>query len=67
MLSTAFQQSHALFEDQAFKFDWRQRYIGSPVKVLSWTDSGSPRSEHVLTITKSNVIAAINVENGVLK
>ena len=51
----------ALFEDQAFKFDWRQRYVGSPFKSLFF-DSGS--SAKILVGTESNVIAVISANTG---
>ena len=57
----------ALFEDQAFKFDWRQQYIGAPDKIIPWHDSNSSPSDLILTITKSNVVAALVADNGALK
>ena len=57
----------ALFEDQAFKFDWRQQYIGAPEKIISWHDASSTRSDLILAVTKSNVLAAIFADNGKLK
>ena len=57
----------ALFEDQAFKFDWRQQYIGAPDKIIAWHDSSSSPSDLILSITKSNVVAALVAESGALK
>ena len=56
-----------LFEDQAFKFDWRQQYIGAPEKFIGWHDATSSRSDLILAITQSNVLAAIFANTGVLK
>ena len=57
----------ALFEDQAFKFDWRQQYVGKPIKSSYWHDSSSTRSDLILTITQSNVFAGIHADNGKIK
>ena len=57
----------ALFEDQAFKFDWRQQYIGKPLNLISWHDSSASRSDLILTATQSNVLAAIFADTGKLK
>ena len=56
-----------LFEDQAFKFDWRLQYVGKPVKSLLWHDSSSARSDLILTITQSNVFAGIHADSGKIK
>jgi hypothetical protein len=57
----------ALFEDQAFKFDWREQYIGKSEKMIAWHDESSTRSDLILTATKSNVLAGIFADNGRLK
>ena len=57
----------ALFEDQAFKFDWRQQYVGKPEKSILWHDSTSTRSDLILTITQSNVLAGIQADTGRIK
>ena len=57
----------ALFEDQAFKFDWRQQFIGKPNKLISWQDTSSSRSDLVIAVTESNVLAAVYAESGKLK
>jgi len=57
----------ALFEDQAFKFDWRQQYIGKSDKLIAWHDASSSRSDLILSATKSNVLAGIFADNGRLK
>ena len=57
----------ALFEDQAFKFDWRQQYVGKPRKSILWHDSTSTRSDLIITTTQSNVLAGIHADNGKIK
>ena len=57
----------ALFEDQAFKFDWRQQYIGKSEKLVVWQDTSSTRSDLILSVTKSNVLAAVFSDSGKLK
>ena len=59
--------AYALFEDQAFKFDWRQQYTGKPEKTLLWHDTSSEQSDLILTITQSNVFAGIHADNGKIK
>ena len=57
----------ALFEDQAFKFDWRQQYIGKPEKLIAWYDTSSAHSDLIITVTQSNVLAGVFVDSGILK
>ena len=38
-LGVVFRGSSALFEDQAFKFDWRQQHIGVVNDVQVWYQS----------------------------
>jgi hypothetical protein len=53
---TAVTGASALFEDQAFKFDWRQQLVGSVENVDFW-DSAS--GSGVLVRTASNVLVPI--------
>jgi len=60
--------SGALFEDQALKFDWRQRYAGKPDGARVWE---TPSGESAL-IVRSNVagkgvLAAVDTDTGHLR
>ncbi|CAE1325238.1 EMC1 [Acanthosepion pharaonis] len=56
------QGATALFEDQAGKFDWMQRYVGR-VDYLYW-DQSHYMGKRLLVGTDKNALAAINVHNG---
>lgn len=56
------QGATALFEDQAGKFDWMQRYVGR-VDFLYW-DQAHYMGKRVIVGTDKNTLAAINVHNG---
>lgn len=54
--------SFALYEDQALKFDWRQRYVGSIEDAALFKAS---KSKDILVVrTKSNVLAALDGDSG---
>ncbi|XP_029634121.1 ER membrane protein complex subunit 1 [Octopus sinensis] len=58
----SFNAASALFEDQAGKFDWMQKYVGR-VDFLFW-DQSHYVGKRILVGTEKNTIAAINVHNG---
>ena len=59
----AFQgQVKAMFEDQAFKMDWRQQYIGAAQDTVLYKAS---KTQDILVVrTDSNVLAALDGDNG---
>ncbi|XP_077559498.1 ER membrane protein complex subunit 1 [Haemaphysalis longicornis] len=57
--------AHALYEDQAGKLDWRQRFIGKPVFVHVDLSSTSP-NQRVVVATEKNVLASLSTRNGAL-
>jgi len=59
----AFQgQVKAMFEDQAFKLDWRQQYIGAAQDTVLYKAS---KTQDILVVrTDSNVLAALDGDNG---
>lgn len=57
--------AYALYEDQAGKLDWRQRFIGKPLYV--YADHGSVgSSQRIVVATEKNVLASLNTRNGAL-
>ena len=54
----------AMFEDQAFKFDWRQMYVGDAQNVDFWD---SPSGSGVIVRTASNVLASLDADSGQIK
>ncbi len=54
----------AMFEDQAFKFDWRQQYVGE-VKAVDFWESAS--GSGVVVRTSSNVLASLDADSGHIK
>ena len=52
----------ALFEDQVFKFDWRHQFVGAAEDAVLVTASKS--KDLVVVRTSSDVIAALNGDNG---
>ena len=54
--------AYGLFEDQAFRFDWRQQKIG-PVEDLEFYTASKSR-DLLLVRTASNVIAALDADSG---
>lgn len=54
-----------LYEDQAGKWDWRQRYVGKINRVLPF-HLLSPSSSSIVVTTDKNVVASISVRNGSL-
>ena len=54
--------SNCLFEDQAFKFDWKQQFIGAAQDVLHY--SASKNKDLLLLRTESNVISALDGDTG---
>lgn len=51
----------ALFEDQAGKWDWRQRYVGRIRQLASYHLSAA---QSIVVATDKNVLASIYVRNG---
>ena len=52
----------AMFEDQAFKFDWRHQYIGAAQDAVLYTAS---KTKDILVVrTDSNVLAALDGDTG---
>jgi hypothetical protein len=63
-LTAVTHQTLAMFEDQAFKFDWRQQYVGEAQNVDFWDSSvGSG----VILRTDSNVLASLDADSGQIK
>ena len=60
----AFHLSWAMFEDQAFKFDWKQEYIGSVEDVLHFSKSSKSNSDLLVVRTSSNVLAGLDGYSG---
>lgn len=58
-------QVSGLFEDQAGKFDWRQKYVGR-VTELGY-HSTSPRLSVIVVATESHVVAGLDADNGVIR
>ena len=58
-------QVSALFEDQAGKFDWRQKYVGR-VRELGY-HSTSPRLSVLVVATDSHVVAGLDADNGAIR
>ena len=59
-----FSGSKGLFEDQAFKFDWRQRLVGVPFKS-GFLDAGS--STKLILATDANVLSVLDANTGKIK
>lgn len=57
--------AHALYEDQAGKLDWRQRFVGKPLYVHSDPGSAGP-GQRVVVATEKNVLASLSTRNGAL-
>jgi hypothetical protein len=55
---------NAMFEDQAFKFDWRQQYVGEVKDVDFWESSSG---SGVIVRTASNVLASLDADSGHIK
>jgi hypothetical protein len=54
----------ALFEDQAFRFDWRQQYVGHVKNLEFWEASAG---SGVILRTDSNVLALVDADSGNIK
>ena len=54
----------AMFEDQAFKFDWRQQYVGHIKNLEFWEASAG---SGVVIRTDSNVLALLDADSGHIK
>ncbi|XP_050039237.1 ER membrane protein complex subunit 1 [Dermacentor andersoni] len=57
--------AYALYEDQAGKLDWRQRFIGKPLYVYADHGSVGP-NQRIVVATEKNVLASLNTRNGAL-
>jgi len=56
---------HTLFEDQAFKFDWRLRQVGVP--FASYFIESTSGKGGLMVATTSNVLAVLNPNTGDIK
>ena len=56
--------AYGLFEDQAFRFDWRQQKIG-PIEDLEFYTTSKSR-DLLLVRTSENVLAALDGDSGKL-
>ena len=54
----------ALFEDQAGKFDWRQKYVGAVTDLGYFSTS---RVSVLVVATESHVVAGLDADNGVIR
>jgi len=54
----------ALFEDQAGKFDWRQKYVGAVTDLGYFSTS---RLSVLVVATDSHVVAGLDADNGVIR
>jgi outer membrane protein assembly factor BamB len=56
----------AIFEDQAFKDDWRQKFVGSPEEATFFESPKSSKNFKDLVVVRSdsNVLGALDVDNG---
>ena len=54
----------ALFEDQAGKFDWRQKYVGAVTDLGYFSTS---RVSVLVVATDSHVVAGLDADNGVIR
>lgn len=61
---TAVSNACALFEDQAFKFDWRQQFVGEAAAVDFWDGSAG---SGVVVRTAGNVLASLDADSGRIK
>uniref|UniRef100_A0A224YDN7 ER membrane protein complex subunit 1 n=1 Tax=Rhipicephalus zambeziensis TaxID=60191 RepID=A0A224YDN7_9ACAR len=57
--------AYALYEDQAGKLDWRQRFIGKPLFVYA-DHSSVGSNQRIVVATEKNVLASLNTRNGAL-
>ncbi|KAI1306009.1 ER membrane protein complex subunit 1 [Halotydeus destructor] len=62
-LIALFGPASALYEDQAGKWDWRQRFVGKVKHITSYHLSSS---QSVVVATEKNVLASLLVRNGTL-
>ena len=53
----------ALFEDQAGKFDWKQKYVGEVSHMGYYSNS---QTSVLVVATKSHVVAGLDADNGVI-
>ena len=53
-----------LFEDQAGRFDWKQKYVGEASNVGYFADS---KISMLILATKSHVVAGLDADNGVIR
>ena len=59
---SAFQVSFGLYEDQAFKFDWRKQHIGAVQDLLHY--SATKSRDILLVRTESSVLSALDGDSG---
>jgi len=54
----------ALFEDQAGKFDWKQKYVGEATHMGYYSNS---QTSVLIVATKSHAVAGLDADNGVIR
>ena len=54
----------ALFEDQAGKFDWKQKYVGEVSHMGYYSNT---KTSVLVVATKSHVVAGLDADNGVIR
>jgi len=59
--------TNALFEDQAFKFDWRQRYVGVPFRSGFLNADSTGKSNKLILATESGVLSVLDANTGAIK
>ncbi|CAH1784560.1 unnamed protein product [Owenia fusiformis] len=54
--------NHALFQDQAGTYDWRQQYVGKVIHAMF--DQSTVSGKRILVATQQNVVASLFSKNG---
>ncbi|CAN8006002.1 unnamed protein product [Ixodes hexagonus] len=62
----ASQAAHGLYEDQAGKLDWRQRFVGRPLYVYADLSPSAASGQRLIVATEKNVLAALSARTGAL-
>uniref|UniRef100_V5H5V3 ER membrane protein complex subunit 1 n=1 Tax=Ixodes ricinus TaxID=34613 RepID=V5H5V3_IXORI len=55
---------HGLYEDQAGKLDWRQRFVGRPLYVYADLSPSAAAGQRLVVATEKNVLAALSARTG---
>ena len=64
ILSTCLVHVFGLFEDQAGRFDWKQKYVGEATNIGYYSTS---KMSVLVVATKSHVVAGLDADNGVIR